>query len=163
MLQVPRGLNYDVASTLAAELQSKGYSVREHMFRTLAGTWKSDILAAKDGEGHVVDVQVISGAHPLAEGHNRKRQYYAGNGELLGKISSLLQVPLQRLRVTTATLSWRGVWAKESAAALGSMDVSRAIMRGITTRVIMGSLMNFMRFNQTTEMARGRANLRMSG
>lgn len=153
-----------VASILATELQRGGYAVRrEHAFRTREGVRKPDMLAAKGGRAHVLDVQIISGARPLSEGHRRKRQYYAGNAELVESVSDLLQVPTRDVSVSTVTLSWRGVWAAESAAALESLGLSRAVMRGITTRVLKGSHMNFVRFNQTTRVARGRSNLRMSG
>jgi len=153
-----------VASVVAAELQRGGYSVRrEHTFRTREGVRKPDILAAKGGHGHILDVQIISGARSLTEGHERKRRYYASNAELVGSASGLLQVPERSISVSTVTLSWRGVWAGESAAALESLGVSKAVMRGITTRVLKGSHMNFTRFNQTTSVTRGRSNLRMSG
>jgi len=153
-----------VAATLAAELKRGGYTVhRERLFRTQEGARKPDILASKGQQGHVIDVQILSGARPLSDGHTRKRQYYAGNGQLLGQIASLLQVPETGLSVSTATLTWRGIWADESAATLRSMGISSAVMRGITTRVLRGSHTNFTRFNQTTQTARGRANLMMSG
>lgn len=153
-----------VASTLAGELQRGGYNVhREHVFRTCEGVRKPDILAAKGTNGHVLDVQIISGARPLSDGHIRKRNYYADNADLLARVSSLLQVPVRNLEVSTVTLSWRGVWARESAAILTSLGVSKAVMKGITTRVLKGTYMNFSRFNQTTATCRGRANLRMSG
>ncbi|KMQ90176.1 reverse transcriptase [Lasius niger] len=153
-----------VASALAGELQRGGYNVhRERVFRTREGVRKPDILAAKGTHGHVLDVQIISGARPLSDGHDRKRSYYANNADLLARISALLQVPVRNLDVSTVTLSWRGVWARESAAVLTSLGVSKAVLRGITTRVLKGSYMNFSRFNQTTATCRGRANLRMSG
>jgi hypothetical protein len=153
-----------VASTLAGELQRGGYKVRrEHVFRTPAGVRKPDILASKGERGHVLDVQIISGARPLTEGHKRKRNYYAGNAELLAQVGGLLEVPVRNIDVSTVTLSWRGVWARESATVLTSLGISKAVLRGITTRVLKGSFMNFARFNQTTATCRGRANLMMSG
>lgn len=153
-----------VASTLAGELQRGGFAVRrEHSFRTTDGVRKPDILAAKGGRGYVLDAQIISGARPLSGGHKRKRDYYANNADLLARISDLLQVPLRSLDVSTITLSWRGVWAKESAETLTSLGISRAVLKGVTTRVLKGSYTNFSRFNQTTATCRGRANLRMSG
>ncbi|KMQ85360.1 reverse transcriptase [Lasius niger] len=87
-----------VASTLAGELQRGGYSVhREHVFRTPDRVRKPDIVAAKGEHGHVLDVQIISGARPLAEGHARKRNYYANNRELLARVCDLLQVPEKKL------------------------------------------------------------------
>ncbi|KMQ89543.1 reverse transcriptase [Lasius niger] len=83
-----------VASTLAGEFQRGSYSVhREHVFRTCEGVRKPDIVAAKGVHGHVLDVQIISGARPLSDGHNRKRNYYANNVDLLSRVGALLQVP----------------------------------------------------------------------
>lgn len=153
-----------VAAILTSELQRSGHQVqRERVFRTEMGVRKPDILAVKGGKGHVLDVQIISGARPLSEGHERKRQYYAQNEELVGAIASLLQVPTNKIEVSTVTLTWRGVWAAESASVLGRLGVARAVMRGITTRVLKGSFMNFRRFNEMTMMFGGRRRTRMSG
>lgn len=152
-----------VAATLAQDLQGRGFQVRrEHSFRTSVGVRKPDIVASKDGQACVLDVQVVSGARHLEESHKRKRDYYARNDELVRAVSNMFQVPLQKVEVATATLTWRGIWSETSAADLRALGVSRSLMRGLTTRVLSGSYRNFTRFNQTT-MARGPRYLRMSG
>ncbi|KMQ88807.1 reverse transcriptase [Lasius niger] len=105
----------------------------------------------------------IHRARPLTKGHKRKRNYYANNNELLAQIGGLLEVPVRSIDVSMITLSWRGVWAHESAMALTSLGISKAVLRGVTTWVLKRSYMNFARFNQTTATCRGRANLMMSG
>lgn len=153
-----------VAAVLAQELDRAGYKVkREHLFRTQTGARKPDILAAKGDSGYVLDVQIVTGTRSLTEAHKRKRQYYAGNSDLMEMIAQMLQVDKQRITVSTATLTWRGIWAAESANVLSSVGLSRALMNGITTRVLMGSFMNFRRFNMTTMMYKGRSHTTMSG
>lgn len=78
-------------------------------------------------------------------------------------IADLLQVVRQNLTVSSVTLTWRGVWVLQSAGILSRMGISRAVMNGITTRVLRGSYMNFARFNQTTLVQRGRAYTKMTG
>lgn len=154
----------NVATIVAGEMDRLGYMTRrEHLFQTSSGGRKPDIVAAKQDRGVVLDVQIVSGARPLTDAHKRKRQYYAGNEELVGKIAALLQVPRTNITVSTITLSWRGVWAHESANLMAGLGISKAILNGITTRVIKGSLLNFRRFNQTTMVHRGRSHMRMSG
>lgn len=153
-----------VAARVAAELQRGEHTTRrEKIFRTEEGVRKPDLIVSKGNRGHVLDVQIISGSRPLSEGHRRKRDYYSSNGELMGAVARLLQIPQEKIEVSTVTLSWRGVWASESAAVLEKLGLSRAVMRGITTRVLQGSYMNFRRFNQMTAMYRGRRNMMMSG
>lgn len=89
------------------------YTRREKVFRTEEGTRKPDLIVSKGDRSHVLDVQIISGSRPLSEGHRRKRDYYSSNGELMGAVARLLQVPQKKIKVSTVTLSWRGVWASE--------------------------------------------------
>jgi len=153
-----------VATVLASELQRGGHTVRrEHQFRTSAGVRKPDLLVSKGDKGHMVDVQVISGSRPMAEGHRRKMRYYADNRELVELASNMLQVPTKNLRVSTVTLSWRGIWAPDSAETLEGLGIGKAVLRGITTRVLKGSYMNFRRFNEITTVFHGRSRMRMSG
>lgn len=153
-----------IAAVLAAELDRAGYRVRrEHLFQTQQGGRKPDILAVKGEQGFVLDVQVVSGARSLNEAHTLKTRYYESNNQLMDSISALLQVNRQKIRVSSVTLSWRGVWAVQSAGILSEMGLSKALLNGMTTRVLMGSYLNFTRFNQTTLMHRGRAFARMSG
>lgn len=160
-----RILRHDaVASTIAGELQGGGYTVlREHRFNTGVGVRKPDIVASKGDVAHILDVQIVSGARSLTESHKRKRQYYAENKDLLKETAKLMQVPEKKLKVSTITLSWRGIWAAESDAALTALGVSKRIRTGITTRVLFGTLLNFKRFGETTMVNRGRATLTMSG
>lgn len=97
------------------------------------------------------------------EAHERKREYYAGNRDLVNSVAGMLQMPAADVDVSTVTLTWRGVWAEESRDVLQALGISRTLMRGITTRVLKGSYMNFKRFTQMTSMVGGRSRLRMSG
>ncbi|KAL0103771.1 hypothetical protein PUN28_017808 [Cardiocondyla obscurior] len=72
------------------------------------------------------------------------------------------KVPENSIKTTTATLTWREIWAKKSAEDLAKMRMSKLALKGITIRVLKGSQMNFARFNQMTTMYRGRPHLRMS-
>lgn len=152
-----------VAAALAHNLQERGYKVkREHSFQTSEGTRKPDIVASRDGRACVLDVQVVSGARQFEESQKRMRDYYARNNDLVRAVSNMFQVPLQRVEVATATLTWRGIWSGTSAADLSALSVPQSLMRGLTTRVISGFYRKFARFNQTT-MAQGQRYMRMSG
>lgn len=160
-----RVLRHDaVATTVAGELDRSGYRVmREHLFQTAVGPRKPDIVAVKGSQGHILDVQIVSGARALSDAHKRKRQYYAGNDELMRGVAEKLRVARNQVKTSTVTLTWRGIWASESVRALEGMGLSRSILKGITTRVLFGSFMNFLRFNQTTMVRNSRAYMHMSG
>jgi len=54
----------------------------------------------------------------------------------------------------SVTISWRGVWAFASVSLLSRMDLPKVRMKGLTTRVLLGSYLNFVRFNAVTYRAR---------
>lgn len=145
-----RVLRHDaVAKMLAGSLRRKNYDVRrEHLFCTQEGRRKPDLLAVKDGVATVIDVQVVSGARPLLQSHTEKKNYYARNEDLVRKVCHLFNVAL--VLFTTATVSWRGVWAERSLLDLRAMGLSAGVFAGVTTRVLQGSSTNFGRWNRTT-------------
>lgn len=66
------------------------------------------------------------------------------------------------MEVSTITLTWRGVWASESATVLEALDISQMTMKGIT-RVLKGSYLNFRRFNEMTIVFGGKRFMGMTG
>lgn len=144
-----------VCKILATSLQRRGYSVaREHLFETTEGRRKPDLIAVQENVATVIDAQVVTGARDLNRTHVEKREYYRSNADLSAAVRTMFAV--STVLFTTATLSWRGIWAKASALDLTSMGLSTGVFRGITTRVLQGSSTNFNRWTQMTARAGAR-------
>lgn len=145
-----RILRHDaIVKTLAGALKQKGYNIKiEHLFTTATGRFKPDILAAKDGHAHVLDVQVVAAGPPLQELHQAKKRKYQENQDLTRQVADLMEATTAE--VSTLTVSWRGVLCHTSADYLRTMGLSNRILAGVVTRVLQGSHTTWSRFNQTT-------------
>uniref|UniRef100_A0A6V7KNY1 Reverse transcriptase domain-containing protein n=1 Tax=Bracon brevicornis TaxID=1563983 RepID=A0A6V7KNY1_9HYME len=151
-----RVLRHDAIVNRTSELLTNcGYKVeREKRYETSEGARKPDIVAAKDGQVSIIDVQIVSGGPPLRELHAAKRQKYANNGDLIRSIAQRFHCEPSNVAVSTVTITWRGIWCGESDKDLCSLGLSRKSLRGLTTRVLQGSHINFNRFNSMTTVAR---------
>lgn len=148
-----------VAKTLAAGLRDKGWTVQEEpVFVTAEGRRKPDLVCRRGGSASVIDVQIVSGATSLDEAHERKAGYYKNNPSLVEALSRSLNVEKDSIDFSSSTISWRGIWSLRSVDHLSSMGVSRGLLRGITTRVLQGSHMNWTRWNRITTVRRVPAN-----
>lgn len=143
-----------VCKVLAAGLRNAGWTVREEpVYVTAEGKRKPDLLCLRGAEAVVVDAQIVSGANPLGDAHERKVRYYADNATLGEAISRETGVNRPEIRFSSCTISWRGIWCLASADWLISMGLTKGLLRGITTRVLQGSHTNWTRWNQMTTMA----------
>ena len=138
--------------TIAEGLQSRGYIVEQepHIMTTM-GLRKPDIIAKKRERGVIIDAQVVSASGPLDEAHRRKVAKY-NQPEVLGGVAERLGVTSEDISVTSATLSWRGVWSKDSHDQLRGLGLPEGTLGGLTTRVLQGSHMNWTRWNKFTTM-----------
>lgn len=155
-----RILRHDaLVNTVAAHLQRREFRViREGVWDTSEGRRKPDIVAGTDGEhAFVLDVQVVSGQRPLQRSSDDKRRYYAGNEDLMRGIRDEFQLrPAAKVHVKPLTVSWRGIWEERSAKTLADIGFSTRAITNLSTRVLLGSLLNFKRwFSQSTARARG--------
>lgn len=140
-----------VYKQIGGALATKGWDVEyEPHVHSEAGLRKPDIVAKKGGRGIVLDAQVVSGRPSLDSVNETKRGYYADNESLMVGIADRLGVPRDEIAVSAITVSWKGVWSSKSAAELILLGVPPGILRGVTTRVLQGSSMNWRRFNRMT-------------
>lgn len=112
----------NVAKSVAGWLDQLDFRVEREMCVPFGGTFrKPDIVAVKGNTCYVLDVQVTADRYPLSLAHNNKRQKY-DQPELKRNISELTGV--DSVQVSSVTLNWRGLWAKESVVALRGMGLT---------------------------------------
>lgn len=93
---------------------------------------------------------MISAATSLNQGHLRKVNKY-NTSEMRTALAREFKVTQDKVKVTSATVSWRGVWAISSARDLVGLGLAQ-ILPGITTRALQGSSTNWNRWNAMTSM-----------
>ena len=151
-----------VAHILAENLNRLGYVTEEEPpLRTTVGLRKPDILAVKGSKVTLIDAQIVSGATALDDAHNRKSSYYRDVPSIRDAVAEHLgveQVRDENFRVTSCTISWRGVWSHKSSKDLRKLGLTVRTLMSLTTRVLQGSHMNFTRYMQMTSRARRSTN-----
>lgn len=86
----------------------------------------------------MIDAQVVGEQVDLDRAHRRKIEYYSED-QVVEAIKREHEV--QSVIVTSATLSWKGVWSPLSALRLRELGVIRAgDTKVLSTRVLIGSL-----------------------
>lgn len=152
-----RILRHDaVCKILSSGLSQKGYQVTsEPQLWTTSGLRKPDIVAVKEGKIEVIDTQIVSGSTNLNDAHKEKIKIY-NTPEVKAEIVKTFQIPEQRIRVSSCTISWRGVWSSQSAAYLNeTLKLPKGFLATLTTRVLQGSHTNWTRWNQITTINPG--------
>lgn len=141
-----------IAEILAAAMVEEGWKVEEEpKVQTSVGLRKPDIIAVRSGEGVVVDVQVVSGQRPLDDAHREKRAKYGAHDELIAKVAARLDLPKTRVRTTSCTISWRGVWSFGSYRELKRLlGLKESVFQSLSVLALRGSHMNWSRFNAMT-------------
>lgn len=146
-----------IVKTTADVLRKKNYMVVvvvEPVIPTREGNRKPDLVCIRHNVAAVIDAQVVS-ATSLDRAHENKVKYYRDNVDVAFKISEIFNVDIEEIRFTSATVSWRGIWAKRSAQDLLALGVTQSVLSGITTRTLQGSHTNWTRFNKMTTMRSG--------
>ncbi|BES87413.1 Reverse transcriptase (RNA-dependent DNA polymerase) [Nesidiocoris tenuis] len=142
-----------VTRTVAGSLSNKGWSVEcEKTYRLPGGiVLRPDLVATRpDGEKvFILDMQVVSGSSNLRAAHEAKIRKY-DRVDLKSAVASQRGIEVGRVEVAAATLSWRGIWHGKSAESLRAMGVPLGVLNGVTTRVILGSYLNWWGFSTST-------------
>lgn len=140
-----------VTELLAKTLEGKGWRVeREFLYRTAAGNQKPDIVAEKEGSLYVIEAHVCSDFQSLAQYRRQKMVAYNSNPLLWKAIATRWNHRAADIKFTTATISFRGVWEKESAQDLAEIGIRGSTQRLLSVRAIQGSLHAFRMFNRMT-------------
>ena len=147
-----RILRHDrVNELLAAQLKQKGWSVvREKLYRTRAGGRRPDMIATVAGRVVVIDAQVVSDEVPLDQAHHRKVDKYRLDHDLRTAIAASHHIAEESISFTSVTLSWRGVWSRQSVRELLGLGITQRLLGTIAESVLRGSYLNWVRFNQMT-------------
>lgn len=145
-----------VARYVADAMTRQGWTVRhEPRIVTALGLRKPDIIAARDGVGAIVDVQVVSGRQSLDDAHCAKRRKYGDHRELVEKVAGILGLPgPEFISATSCSISWRGVWSRGSYKEMKRLiGLPTECLERIPGLVLRGSHMNWNRFNQMTAVS----------
>ena len=136
-----------VLSYMERRIRGCGYEIhREPHYRTEVGLRKPDMTAILGQTALVIDAQVVSEQTDLNRAHKRKVDYYK---EIEHNIKQKHGV--NTVTITSATLSWRGVWSQESADELRRLGaVKSSDLKIIATRVLIGGIAGYRVFNATT-------------
>lgn len=141
-----------IVTYLARNLTRSGYNVSlEPRFVTAEGVRKPDIVANLGDTTLIMDAQVTSDTVSLTASHRRKADYYGQNDTLLSQVRAITHSTT--ILVLAVTLSWRGIWCPESAKKLLDLGIIRKReLSVLSTRVLIGGLSAFWKFNRTTMM-----------
>lgn len=136
-----------VVSYIKRALSKKYETVMEEPhFTTPEGLRKPNLVAINGPKALLIDAQVVSEHLELCSAHKTKVEKYE---PLSNAIKS--RYALQSVSFTTATLSYRGVWSVSSAKDLVQDGIlSRSDLKIVSTRVLIGGLSGFWKFNRTT-------------
>ena len=136
-----------VAAYIKRALVQKDFRVEEEPHYRLEGQLRKPDLVAKKGQlAIILDAQVVSEQTDLRRAHQRKIEYYR---PLCDQVRSSAQVT--DVRVTSITLSCRGVWCKESAEELERLKIiQKKDFKTLTSRVIIGGVSILNQFQRTT-------------
>lgn len=140
-----------VLNYVERKICSGGYKVeREPRYMTALGLRKPDIVATLGQTAVILDAQVVSEQTNLNEAHTRKINYYKEQS-LVEEVKARNNV--SNVIVMSATMSWRGVWSPSSAEALREIGFANGNdLKVMSTRVLIGNLIEFKIFNATTSV-----------
>lgn len=144
----PRIRRHNALSTYVARaLRVGGYLVfEEPEIHSERGLCKPDLLAKLGSTVLVVDAQVVNDQIDLDTAHRTKSNLYRHTEALIKR-----DYEVDAVRFTSITLSWRGIWSKESAMDLVGLGIIRkSALKVLSSRTIIGGLAAFRQFNRTT-------------
>lgn len=117
----------------------------EPKLRTESGLWKPDLLITKNLKTLVLDVQVVSGTHMKEDNIAKIRKYR----EVAGLQEQILRVcGSNEVDYGAVTLSYKGVFQKDSAEQLYKLGINERQMFMLVTSTLRGSWLNWVRFNK---------------
>lgn len=141
-----------VVDILSEELKKREYIVhKEVKIRTSQDVHKPDIIMVKGDIAYVVDVQVIK-CNELEYDHRVKIRKYREAVNLKDMIMARFNV--RDVQYEACTISYKGIWSKESALRLKQLGVRKYCMFMMVTSVLRGTWLNWRTFNRVTTMFR---------
>ncbi|KAL7296723.1 hypothetical protein TKK_0010137 [Trichogramma kaykai] len=147
-------LHNAICRIAVSSLRQLGWSVQqEPHFHTREGLRKPDIVAVKDQVVKVIDAQVISASSSLDDLHSRKVPKY-DIPDIRHQVASEYGVENDNISFSSITISWQGIWFAASAVSLCELGLSKCL-DSITFRALLGSHMNWLRWNKMTTHIRG--------
>lgn len=120
----------------------------EPLFVTAEGNRKPDLIAIQQDKAIVLDAQIVSEHIDLDTAHTNKVEKYQPLNEAIKD-----RYVVNDVSYYTATLSYRGVWSAKSSKGLFDIGIlKKKELKIIATRVLVGGLNAFWRFNKTTNV-----------
>ncbi|KAL1116359.1 hypothetical protein AAG570_004834 [Ranatra chinensis] len=142
-----RSLRHDAVVTLMAEaFRRRGFAVRtEVLVQMGARALKPDILVKREGTAGVLDVQVVSGAGFLKEVNSQKRAKYS-EPSFLQAAAEALGTTEASIKVVPLTLTWKGIWCRESVTGLRQLGITGDVLNWAVERVLRGTSISWNRW-----------------
>ena len=133
-------------------LEKRGWKIeREVTLRTDLGNRRPDLLCVKDQRAVILDGQVVSSVYDLDLNHSHKVRKYGDHVDLKKRVAERYHLELHQVESAAITISWRGVWSRESTAQLLSLGLRRQELARIPPKVLIGSHMCFRIFERRTD------------
>lgn len=137
-----------VVDMLASEFETKSYAVYAGVHvRTSEELFKPDLILKKGDTAVVVDAQVVQ-CGKLETDYRLKVSKYRDDPELAGVIQAKYGV--QEVLFESCTISYKGIWSKNSVEAMKDLGVGNFCLFKIVTSVLRGSWLSWKRFNNVT-------------
>lgn len=133
-------------------LVKRGWAVTEEPKIVIQDTvCKPDLVATKEGRALVLDAQVLGDQREMRLAHEDKIRKY-GAPAIKDKIRNDTGSTI--VKALSVTLNWRGLWSPDSVKGLLEEGVIlKRDLKIVSTRVLIGALAGWRRFNERTSMA----------
>jgi Reverse transcriptase (RNA-dependent DNA polymerase) len=118
--------------------------------------WYPDVVAHRNGDGLILDFQVVQGSGDVSRIAKDKIAKYSKLAIVEYVARKLLKVEPRRVRVAAATMTWRGCWERRSAQVLLDLGLRNSWLATAVTRILFGSYMNWYSWNRCTTRFRRR-------
>lgn len=123
----------------------------EPRFSTTQGIRKPDLIAIKGSNALLIDAQVVGENVNLCSAHKNKIEKYKPL-----EVAIKSRYAVETVSFSSVTLSYRGVWSVTSYQQLKEEGIiTRSDIKILSTRVLLGGLSGFWRFNRRTTSSAG--------
>ena len=109
-------------------------TIKEPAIPTPDGLRRPDLLVGTETKTAIVDVHVVSDNADLKKAHERKVAHY--NTEFIKEETKSRLSTSHPVEVSSATLNWRGCWAKESVRILKGLGLTDHQLAQVSLRVL---------------------------
>lgn len=122
-----------ITRQIAKRLRELGFEVQEEPhFKTPQGERIPDLVVKRDTQSAILDVQVVGTRAPLSQVHLAKTMKYMDKS-ILDKVGG-------RPLVSSITITYRGIWARESVQTLRDLGFTANDFKVITIRCLQGGI-----------------------